>query len=218
MDMNTPHCKLSSIWSWTKFPGLTYKAAVNTEGMCTHAGGGSFHHTPWVVWLHAAHPRGCLAVQETLPSEIKAPGGAWGCTRWWEDPLLNKRMPLQRSQCPQLEAGLAAIVQNAFCSLIFAEAVLLSEPLKKLQGHFFLVLSKMQFPFSSYRVHLIILQGTNKFNCPNELILDLHSWLQIHFKYTLRMRNRNVFNFGITFFQGAQKSSPQLYSLAYINN
>lgn len=153
-----------------------------------------------------------------LQCQLKSRHQRWtsGCAQWWKEPLLNKMMPLQWSQCSQHEVGAAVIVQSALYSLPFTDAVLLIVPLKKLQGHFFLVLSKMQFPLPSWRAHLIILQGTNKFNWPNKLILDLHSWLQIPFKYTLRTRHINANNIRVTFFQGAQRSSLQLCSFAYI--
>lgn len=133
---------------WHKTPGLSSIASGarvsfqdkptrqhRTQKGQAHTGGGFFHHTAWGgVTPHAAHPQGCLAVQETHPSEIKASEGAWGCARWWKEPLLNKRMPLQWSQCPQHEAGVAVIVQSAFYSLTFTEAVFLSEPLTKTSG------------------------------------------------------------------------------------
>lgn len=65
---------------------------------------------------------------------------------------------------------------------------------------------------------LINLQRTNTFNWPDELILNHHSWLQIHFKYTLWISNINAVNFRLTFFQGTQKSLLRLWSSVYGNN
>lgn len=185
----------------------------------THAGGGCFHHTAWgAMTPQATHLRGRWSAG-SLPSQNQGIRRRPGlCT------AVESASPEQKDATAVIAASPAwgrGSCNGAKCSLFVTlhwNCITDCASQEKLQGHFFLVLSKTQFPLSSWRIPLIILQGTNKFNWPSELILDLHCWLQIHFKQTLWTRNINTNNFTLTFFKGVQKSSLWLSCSTCINN